>query len=78
MLGRTVTDIKKFKELFGEDELIPKKIALRHDLPPYENELCESLEKLVYPAKAKSINDKWHLLPNNGIYKQGIRVELCL
>lgn len=77
LLGRTETDIKKFEALFGEDEL-NNEISPRNDFSSRQVDLCESLERIVYPAMAKSINDKWHLLPNNNKYKQGIRVELCL
>lgn len=74
-----LTDVLKleasaFKEFFGNDD---NEVVQRIDVNE-DQQLCPSVEQIVYPKMAQNKEDKWLFVVNQDQYVQGVRVEKCL
>lgn len=65
-------------ELFlSEDITLPQNITQRMNIDPYEESLCKSREKIIYPEAGETTSSNWSFILNNQNYKQGVRIEEC-
>uniref|UniRef100_A0A1A9UTI1 Spaetzle domain-containing protein n=1 Tax=Glossina austeni TaxID=7395 RepID=A0A1A9UTI1_GLOAU len=74
ILKREFPNVELF---FGEDIEVPQRIMPHIDIEPFEEFLCKSHEKVIYPEAAESKNSNWSYIVNDANFKQGIRIEEC-
>ncbi|XP_037899884.1 protein spaetzle-like [Glossina fuscipes] len=74
ILKREFPNVELF---FGEDIEVPQRIMPHIDIEPFEEFLCRSREKVIYPEAAESKNSNWSYIVNDSNFKQGIRIEEC-
>ncbi|KAL9894019.1 spaetzle domain-containing protein isoform 2-T4 [Glossina fuscipes fuscipes] len=73
ILKREFPNVELF---FGVDKDVPDNITQRMNVP-FEDSLCKSHEKIIYPEAAESESSNWSYIVNNPNFKQGIRIEEC-
>lgn len=73
-------EANKFEELFGSDFVNPVSIGNRfgEDEDEYEEPLCASQVRLVYPQVGLTKDNTWRYIVNQSNYTQGVRVEECM
>uniref|UniRef100_A0A1A9W9H9 Spaetzle domain-containing protein n=1 Tax=Glossina brevipalpis TaxID=37001 RepID=A0A1A9W9H9_9MUSC len=74
ILKREFPNVELF---FREDLESPQNISQRMNFEPFEEFLCKSREKVIYPEAAESKSSNWSFIVNNPNFKQGIRIEEC-
>ncbi|XP_017772901.1 PREDICTED: protein spaetzle-like [Nicrophorus vespilloides] len=78
-LSRVLNNASDLKDFFAMDEgggmQLVNRIGEKED-----KFLCDSIERTIYPKVAKTKNNKWKYVINQGKkdgYVQGVRIEMC-
>ncbi|KAL9899917.1 spaetzle domain-containing protein isoform 10-T12 [Glossina fuscipes fuscipes] len=70
-------DFPNVELFFGEDIEVPQSIMPNINIDPFDEFLCRSREKIIYPQAAESKSSNWSYIVNDSNFKQGIRIEEC-